>query len=55
MAKSKPDLSYTKDDKTLKKVEKYVNSKREETSKEIVERKNKRPTTKYQEGDFVAS
>ena len=52
MAKSKPDLSYIKDDKNLKKVEKYVDSKREETSKEIVERKSKRPATKYQEGDL---
>ena len=49
---NKSDLSYIKDDKTLKKVEKYVDSKREETSKEIVERKSKRPATKYQEGDL---
>ena len=48
----KADLSYIKDDKTLKKVEKYVESKREQTSKEIIERKNKRPVTKYQEGDL---
>ena len=47
---NKSDLSYIKDDRTLKKVEKYVDSKREETSKEIVERKSKRPTTKYKEG-----
>ena len=52
MAKSKPDSSYIKDDKTLKKVEKYVDSKREETTKEIVERKSKRRATKYQEGDL---
>ncbi|MBO7505694.1 hypothetical protein J6T66_06315 [bacterium] len=46
------DLSYMKDDRTLKKVEKYVNSKREQTSKEIIERKSKRPATKYQEADI---
>ena len=49
---NKSDLSYIKDDKTLKKVEKYVDSRREETSKEIIERKGKRPATKYQEADL---
>lgn len=49
---NKPDLSYIKDDKTLKKVEKYVDSKREKTSQEIIEKKSKRPETKYQEGDL---
>ena len=48
----KNDLSYIYDDKTLNKVEKYVESKREQTSKEIVERKSKRPATIYQEGDL---
>lgn len=41
-----------KKDKTLRKVEKYVDKEREKTSKEIVERKSKRPTIKYQEGDL---
>ena len=37
---NKSDLSYLKDDKTLKKVEKYVDSKREQTSQEIIEKKS---------------
>ena len=49
---NKSDLSYLKDDKTLKKVEKYVDSKREQTSKEIIEKKSKRPATSYQEADL---
>ena len=49
---NKSDFSYIKDDKTLKKVEKYVDSKREQTSLEIIERKRKRPDTKYKEGDL---
>jgi hypothetical protein len=48
----KPDLSYMQDDRTLKKVEKYVDKNREKTSKEMAERKSKRPTTKYQEADL---
>lgn len=42
----------TKDEKILKKVENYVDQKREQTSTEIMERKSKRPTTKYQKGDL---
>ena len=49
---SKNDLSYMKEDKILKKVEKYVDTKREQTSKEIIEKKSKRPATKYQEADL---
>jgi hypothetical protein len=33
----------------LEKVEKYVNKNREKTSQEIMERKSKRPTKKFQE------
>jgi hypothetical protein len=33
----------------LEKVEKYVDKNREKTSKEMVERKRKRPTKKYHE------
>ena len=47
----KEDLSYI-DDKTLKKVEKYVEKKREETSQEMTERKSRRPSAKYQEADL---
>ena len=50
--KKRSYLSHINDDKILKKVEKYVESKREQTSKEIVERKSKRPATNYQEGDL---
>lgn len=49
---NKSDLSYIKNDKTLKKVEKYVDSKREKTSQEIIEKKSKRPATQYQEADL---
>jgi hypothetical protein len=50
--KTRSDLSNINNDKILKKVEKYVESKREQTSKEIVERKSKRQATIYQEGDL---
>ena len=50
--KTRSDLSNINNDKILKKVEKYVESKREQISKEIVERKSKRPATTYQEGDL---
>lgn len=46
------DLSYIEDDKILKKVEKYVDENRAKTSKEILERKNKRPAQKYQNADL---
>lgn len=46
------ELSYVKEDKILKKVEKYVDKNREKTSQEILERKNKRPAEKYQEADL---
>ena len=46
------DLSYMQDDRTLKKVEKYVDKNREQTSKEILDRKSKRPATDYQEADL---
>ena len=36
----------------LEKVEKYVDKNREKTSKEMVERKSKRPTKKYHEWDL---
>lgn len=42
----------TKDDKMLEKVEKYVDKNREKTSQEMIERKSKRPTKKYQEWDL---
>jgi len=42
----------TKDDRMLEKVEKYVDKNREKTSQEIIERKSKRPTKKYQEWDL---
>lgn len=48
----KPDLSYMQDDRTLKKVEKYVDKNREKISKEIIEKKSKRQATKYQEADL---
>jgi hypothetical protein len=54
-AKNKPsdiDLSYAKEDKILKKVEKYVDKNREKTSQEILERKSRRPAKKYQEADL---
>jgi hypothetical protein len=47
--KDKSDLSYIKDDKTLKKIEKYVDKNREKTSQEMLERKSKRPTKNFQE------
>lgn len=47
-----PDLPYMKEDKTLTKVEKYVDKNREETSKDMTERKSKRPPTKIQSGDL---
>lgn len=53
--KNKPsdiDLSYAKEDKILKKVEKYVDKNREKTSQEILERKSRRPDKKYQEADI---
>ena len=37
------NLSYAKEDKILKKIEKYVDDNREKTAKEISERKSKRP------------
>ena len=46
------ELSYAKEDKILKKVEKYVDKNREKTSQEILERKSKRPVEKYQEADL---
>lgn len=49
---SKSDLSYLENDKTLKKVEKYVDKNREKTSQQIIERKSKRPDKKYQEADL---
>ena len=42
----------TKDDRMLKKVEKYVDKNREKTSQEMIERKSKIPTKKYQEWDL---
>lgn len=50
--KDKSDLSYIKDDRTLKKIEKYVDKNREKTSNEIAERKSKRPTKNFQEWDL---
>lgn len=44
--------SYTKDDKILRKVEKYVDKNREKTSQEILEKKKLRPERKYQEADL---
>ena len=46
------DLSHIEDDKTLKKVEKYVNQNREKTSKEIADRKSIRPVRKYDEAEL---
>ena len=42
----------TKDDRMLEKVEKYVDKNREKTSQEMIERKSKIPTKKYQEWDL---
>ena len=45
-------LKYAENDKTLKKIEKYVDKNREQTSKEIADRKSKRPKRKYEEGEL---
>lgn len=42
----------TKEDKMLEKVEKYVDKNREKISQEIMEKKNKRPVTKYNAADL---
>lgn len=42
----------TKEDRMLEKVEKYVNKNREKTSQEIMEKKSKRPITKYNAADL---
>ena len=42
-------IKLANEDKMLKKVEKYVDKNREKTSQEIMERKSKRPTKKFQE------
>jgi len=42
-------IKLANEDKMLKKVEKYVDKNREKTSQEMIERKSKRPTKKYQE------
>lgn len=46
------NLSYAKEDKMLEKVEKYVNKNRETTSKEMIERRGKRPKKEYQKWDL---
>lgn len=46
------NLSYAKEDKMLEKVENYVNKNRENTSKAMIERKQKRPTKKYEKWDL---
>ncbi len=51
-ANNKRTSGKTKDDRMLEKVEKYVNKNREKTSQEIMERKSKRPTKKFQEWDL---
>ncbi len=43
------DIKSANEDKMLEKVEKYVDKNREKTSQEMIERKSKRPTKKYQE------
>ena len=45
-------IKLANEDKMLKKVEKYVDKNREKTSQEMIERKSKRPTKKYQEWDL---
>ncbi len=45
-------IKIANEDRVLKKVEKYVNKNREKTSKEIAERKSKRPIKQYQEWDL---
>ena len=45
-------IKLANEDKMLKKVEKYVDKNREKTSQEIMERKSKRPTKKFQEWDL---
>ena len=45
-------IKLANEDKILKKVEKYVDKNREKTSQEIMERKSKRPTKKFQEWDL---
>lgn len=46
------DIKSANEDKMLEKVEKYVDKNREKTSQEMIERKSKRPTKKYQEWDL---
>ena len=46
------NVKITNKDKMLEKVEKYVDKNREKTSQEMIERKSKRPTKKYQEWDL---
>ena len=52
----KKDLSWkivgNREDKMLEKVEKYVDKNREKISQEIMEKKNKRPATKYNAADL---
>lgn len=50
--RDKSDLSYIKEDKMMKKIEKYVDKNREKTSQKIMERKNNRVDMKWQEGNL---
>lgn len=44
--------SFTKEDKLLEKIERYVDRNREKTSQEMMERKKKRPTNNFQKWDL---
>ena len=46
------NVTKAREDRMLEKVERYVDKNREKTSKEISERKSKRPAKNYQEWDL---
>ena len=46
------NIKQKKEDRMLEKVERYVDKNREKTSQEMMERKSKRPTKQYQEGEL---
>lgn len=52
ISNSSKNRNLSNEDKMLEKVEKYVDKNREKTSQEMMERKSKRPTQKFQEWDL---
>ena len=46
------NIKLKKEDRMLEKVEKYVDKNREKTSRDMIERKSKRPIREYQEWDL---